>query len=133
MNIPDDVLPEDKMIDVMTDMHIVEGAKMGRNMMGDTLKAEIYFDKIYEKHQTSKEEYDRSFSFYTKHPGTMDKIYEQVIENLNSIEIAAPKWEDKSDSLSSEKMDTAQSDTGKDLSSGVKLLKGRSTSSNINK
>lgn len=105
--VPEDILSRDEMVAIMTDMHIVEGARMGRNMMGDSLGVEVYFEKIYAKHKVSKEEFDSSFSFYTKHPGTMDKIYEQVIENLNSLEVAAPRWENEDNAdQSAEKADS---------------------------
>ncbi len=95
MKVPKDVLPRQEMVAVLTDIHLVEGAKLGRKIMGDTVLVDVYFEKVYEKHHLTKEDFERSFDFYSTYPDEMDKMYEQVIENLNSIEVASPRWEDQ--------------------------------------
>ncbi|MGB0177853.1 MAG: DUF4296 domain-containing protein [Owenweeksia sp.] len=97
VKVPDDVFRQDTMIAILTDIHLVEGAKLGRRIMGDTVLVDVYYQKVFEKHLTTKEEFEHSFKFYADHPSEMDKIYDQVIENLNSIEVASPRWEDNKD------------------------------------
>ena len=51
MERPTDVsgmIPPDSMTIILTDIHLIEGAKVGDNIMGDTLRAASYFKKIYE-------------------------------------------------------------------------------------
>lgn len=88
---PADVLTQETMVSIMTDIHIVEGAKVGRKIMGDTLNIDSYYNKIYDKHGTEKEIFEKSFTYYTENPKLMDQIFEKVIEKLNAIEFDAPE------------------------------------------
>lgn len=93
--VPKDVLPQDSMIAMITDMHLIEGGKLGRKIMGDSLLlVDDYYFKLYEKYNVSKERYKKSYSFYAENPKLMAKIYEKVLENLNQIQ-ASPKWKDE--------------------------------------
>lgn len=91
LKVPKNILPKDTMVAVLTDMHIIEGAKTGRDIMGDSLKADIYFAKLYHKHGTTKARFDSSFSFYSRHPEVMDEMYDRVIERLNKIQLQPPR------------------------------------------
>lgn len=93
--IPNDIIPEEQMIGVLVDMHLIEGGKVGRKMMGDTLVVDEYFYKVYKKHEIDKSLFDKSFKFYSGHPKLMDVLYEKVIEELNHKQKSAPKWNDK--------------------------------------
>jgi hypothetical protein len=96
---PEALLPADKMAVVLTDVHLIEGAKTGRKIMGDTLFIETYYAKVFHKHNTNLEDFNLSFEYYAAHPKMMNLIYEQVIENLNKMEIRVPAWEKQEDSL----------------------------------
>ncbi len=96
---PPGILSQDSMVAILTDVHLVEGAKIGRKIMGDTLTVEHYYHKVYDKHNISKEKFEKSFDFYNHNPAVMDEIYELVIEELNSIEILPAKNLQHNDSL----------------------------------
>lgn len=89
--IPSDTLSQDEMVTILTDIHLVEGAKVGNKIMGDTIAAPVYFNKVYKKHGITEAKFEEDFRFYSEHPKLMIKVYERVIENLNKIEIAPPK------------------------------------------
>ena len=89
--IPEGTLPESTMIAMLTDMHLVEGAKVGNKIMGDTLPAPVYFEKVYSKHGITEDQFEENFRFYSANPKLMAKIYDQVIVNLNKIDITPPK------------------------------------------
>ncbi len=89
--IPKNIYSKAKMEAILTDIHIVEGAKTGRKMIGDTLFVEDYYAKVYQKHETTQEDFDRSFRFYTDHPYLMKGVYKEVIENLNKLEKSPPR------------------------------------------
>lgn len=82
------------MIDILTDAHIVEGAKIGRKIMGDTLMIDAYYNKVFSKHQTNKIQFEENYRFYSADPKKMDNIYEIVVKNLNQLQISVPTWED---------------------------------------
>ncbi len=90
---PSDIIDPDKMVLVLTDVHLTEGAKTGRQIMGDTLRVETYYQKVFNKYGTTLAQFNKSYAYYTKHPTEMNSIYEQVIESLNRIEVRVPKWE----------------------------------------
>lgn len=92
--VPEDVLHPEQMILVMTDMHLIEGAKIGRKIMGDSILLDEYYHKIFDKYQIDKDIFERSFRFYSAEPPVMDKIYERVLENLNELQGNAPLWEE---------------------------------------
>ncbi len=83
--LPDWVIPEDKMTDILLDVHIIEGARIGKKVLGDSLYALDHYNKLWEKHQISKEHYDSSFDFYCQNAERMDRIYEDVILKLSEI------------------------------------------------
>jgi len=87
VKVPDHVMPRDKMAEVLVDIHLVEGARVGRDIMGDSLHSDFYYAKVYDKHNITKADFDTSFSFYSQHPKVMDKIYSRAIEKLNKMEM----------------------------------------------
>jgi hypothetical protein len=94
---PKGVLSENVMAALLTDIHLAEGAKTGRQVMGDTLRVETYYQKILKKHNTSLRAFNKSYDFYAKQPQIMNGIYEEVVENLNRMEVRVPKWEKAED------------------------------------
>lgn len=83
---PDWLLERDSMVIVMTDIHILEGARVGEKSIGDERPISAHYNKLWEKHQLTAARYDSNFAFYTKRPKLMDAIYEEVLENLSKIE-----------------------------------------------
>ena len=115
---PKGVLSEEKMIEVMTDMHLIEGGKVGRKIMGDTLLLDDYYYKLFDKYQTDKETFNKSYEFYAKQPELMNSLYEKVIENLNQLQKSVPKWNEETDTTP--KLRDAMSLEKADSSSEVK-------------
>ena len=38
---------------------------------------------VFQKFETNRAEYDSNYSYYLNHPKELEKVYEQVIINLN--------------------------------------------------
>tara|TARA_R110002096_G_scaffold115365_2_gene249903 strand:- start:122111 stop:122620 length:510 start_codon:yes stop_codon:yes gene_type:complete len=93
LNVEDTLSPE-KMIEILTDIHIVEGAKIGRKIMGDTLMMDAYYQKVFSKYQIDKKQFEANYRYYSSEPKRMDDIYEKVVENLNQLQISVPKWDE---------------------------------------
>lgn len=89
--IPKGTIPDSIMVKILTDFHLVEGAKVGNKIMGDTIRATVYTAKVYKKYGITENEFEKNFRFYTSNPDLMEGIYEKVIENLNKIEATAPR------------------------------------------
>ena len=84
-DVPDWVISEDKMIAILTDVHIIEGARIGKKVLGDTLYALDHYMKLWDKHHIRESQYDSSFRFYSRNAEKMDVLYEQVLTNLSTM------------------------------------------------
>ena len=89
--IPENVLPINKMAEVMADINLQE-ASLGQNINTgikvDTTKATIDFE-VFKKHNITKKQYQESFDFYTMHLDSLNKIYELVLTNLSKVQAEA--------------------------------------------
>lgn len=85
------ILSPDSMAMILTDIHLVEGGKVGENMLGDSLRAPHFFRVVYEKYNINESSFERSFDYYTERPGEMNTIYEVVVENLSKLEQNPPR------------------------------------------
>ena len=81
--IPSNVLPKEKMAAVFTDIHLAEAEANLHAQPDSVLKNPASFDKIFEKNKISKAQYDTSLSFYIDHPELLDKVYEDVLNELS--------------------------------------------------
>ncbi|MGK0406437.1 MAG: hypothetical protein ACJAZH_000249 [Roseivirga sp.] len=84
-DLPEWIIPEDIMMAVLTDVHIIEGARIGKTVLGDSLWTIDHYDKLWEKYHISETLYDSSFRFYSRNPEKMDQLYEQVLTNLSTM------------------------------------------------
>lgn len=88
-------IPRETFVDVLTDLHLIDGItndmryyrKYNPNDSIDLYTA------IFEKHQITKEKYKRTLDEYSKHPNLLDKVYDEVLMNLNQMEDAIDQEE----------------------------------------
>ena len=88
VDIPDYVLSEDKMVDVMVDMHLVETALNLKIMVPDSnnSKYDQQFESIFISNEISKSTFDSSLYYYSTQTGQMNAIYDKVLERLSELE-----------------------------------------------
>ena len=89
--IPKGTLSEAQMVEILTDIHLIEGAKVGNKIMGDTIPAPVYFRKVYKKYNITEQEFEENYGFYSRNPKLMTAVYQKVIENLSKMEVTPPK------------------------------------------
>ena len=79
------IIPKDKMVDILIDMHISEEAISELPYEKDTLKALFKMKEleIFDKHLVTEEMYRRSYSHYFFNPKELDNIYQVVIDSLS--------------------------------------------------
>jgi len=83
--IPENILPKKIMIGLMVDINILESA-VGLKKLKDQDKDEMiskYYDSIFKTHRTNKIAFEESMEYYYKHPELLEKIYEDVIDELS--------------------------------------------------
>lgn len=88
VDIPKDVLPKEKMAEVMVDVHLLEATvnltvtatdKAAFNEKGDQID-------VYKKHNTTRQQYEESYAFYTRHPDLLGEIYQEVLNELSKMQ-----------------------------------------------
>jgi hypothetical protein len=84
VQIPPHVLPKEKMVPVLADVHIAQAAAV-MNAASDTTRYAMtdLMTTIFKIHHITQAQYDSSISFYTKHPELMSQIYDSVITELS--------------------------------------------------
>ena len=86
VDLPEGYLSKEEMVDIMVDIHLVEGARSGTLLLGDTNKLPDYYARIYEKYGLTEAEFKTNFDWYTQHPQQLKEVYEEVIVELSKLE-----------------------------------------------
>jgi hypothetical protein len=84
VKIPENILTQEQMMPIMVDIHVIEGARNGSIMLGDTNGIEDYYAKVYEKHGITEDQFKSSFAFYSDNPTVFIPIYEEVLDSLKA-------------------------------------------------
>ena len=85
--IPENVLDNAKFTSVMIDVQLIEGMHaQGVEITSTAGGVDGAYEKVFEKHGITKEEFQASFSYYQEHPDKMEMIYEQVLDSLSKLD-----------------------------------------------
>lgn len=84
-NIPEGVLDESKMVEVLTDIHLAETAFIMNNLKSRSTdsSAASYYKFVFNKHGISSTLFDKSFRYYTSQPAQFSIIYEKVLTEIS--------------------------------------------------
>ena len=87
-NKPDDILPKEKMVEMLIDIHILESEIQNLRIKKDSshLLYNSFEREIFKKNNVDQEVYRRSFEYYLNDVDGMEKIYDVVIDSLNYME-----------------------------------------------
>jgi hypothetical protein len=79
------LIPEDKMIDILVDIHVSDGVLNTESFTYDdkSLRPENYYKNVLDKHQINRLEFDSALAQYTRDRVNYLKMYEKVIEKLS--------------------------------------------------
>ena len=95
---PDDVLPENRMVGLLTRAHILEAQIQVRRFQADSSKKA--FDRLWDstarKLKTDTATFTRSFNWYAAHVPELDHIYEAVVDSIGVEESRAAGKSDTS-------------------------------------
>lgn len=85
--VPEGVIPRKRMIDLLVDIHLSDAVLVNKkfNTNKHEYQIEGYYKYLYEKHGYNREEIDSSIAFYTRYPDEYSKMYDEVLEKLNTI------------------------------------------------
>lgn len=85
---PKGILNEEKMVAVLTDIHIAEGRLKTVSIFGDSAKsmAPVLYDQIYKTHQITAQEFTTTYNYYQNNPKEFERIIDLVITELSKKE-----------------------------------------------
>ena len=84
---PKGVLNQNDMINVLTDLHKLDGSMTAKGLPYDQLdKKNEYYVSVLSKYGITQAEFDSSLVWYSKNPKNFDKIYDQVIVQLTDLQ-----------------------------------------------
>ena len=82
---PKDLIPKDQMIDLLTDMHLVNGITGVKRK--DGLKANDYILVLYEKYHIDSTQFAASNLYYVSHISEYEKMFKEVEKRMESQRI----------------------------------------------
>ena len=88
VSIPDSILPQEKMAQVMVDVHLLEASlNISTYSKDQVVMNNVNPDSdILKKNNITKKQYDESFDFYSKNPLLLTEVYQLVLNNLSKMQ-----------------------------------------------
>lgn len=82
---PKGILSEDKIVEVLIDIHMAEGTVSSLSIPYDSSKKiyPILEKKVFLKHQITDSVYMKSFEYYLRDSKVMERIYSRTIDSLS--------------------------------------------------
>lgn len=113
--IPNGVIAQDKMTNLLTDIHIVDGSMYNVMQLPDSLYkyGTDKYQMVFRKYHTDSVQFKKSFQYYSAHPEKMEAMYEQITANIKQ----------KSDSVNKLNLDKIKKDSKRRADSLNKLPK----------
>ncbi|MES2622752.1 MAG: DUF4296 domain-containing protein [Bacteroidota bacterium] len=95
--VPGDVIAFEKMKLIMTDIHISDAVAETNAQKGEDERAQVQHnnEQIFRNHGISKDEFLKSFQFYESNPALLNKMYDEILNELSKREEAEGKSDSK--------------------------------------
>lgn len=86
--VPESVIGPEKMSEVLSDIHLADGAMKANYIIGDSAKriAPYLYKEVMEKHGVDSAKFQESLNFYFEYPEKMEYVYRLVNEKLSKLE-----------------------------------------------
>lgn len=83
-NKPDGLLPQDKMVEVLIDIHLTEGLTSAMPVAYDSSKVlyNLLEKDVFLKHAVNDSVFTQSLLYYLRDPAEMEQIYSRVVDSL---------------------------------------------------
>ena len=84
----DSIIPEEQMVLILADAHIIEAAMVIERNRGKNANplADYYYAGLFKKYRISRKQYQQNLEYYRDDPDRFNKIYENVIKELDERE-----------------------------------------------
>lgn len=84
--LPKGILPKDKMVNLLTDIHVIDGYSMTLMPDSGALKLSSLYQSAFKKYNTDSVQFRKSLEYYTRHPEAIDSMYKAVNRQLDRLE-----------------------------------------------
>jgi hypothetical protein len=82
---PENLLPEETMVNVLTDIHLTE-ARVGQMGLRSIDSSNIVYNRlekqIFRKYKLDTAQYNASYRYYSTHPREMEAVYKEITGRL---------------------------------------------------
>lgn len=79
---PKDLIPREAFTDLLTEMHLIEGARGGEHLTGDSIAVWKVYHAAFARRGYSQEQVERSYTYYHADPKLMVEVYQEVMNRL---------------------------------------------------
>ncbi len=92
INIPENVLKQNEMSSILTDIHIAQSA-VNNKIVTDSMNYTFndYLNYILKQRKIKKEDFLSSLKFYSEHPDILQEVYDSVLTSLSRMEASTEK------------------------------------------
>lgn len=92
INIPENVLKQNEMSSILTDIHIAQSA-VNNKIVIDSMNYIFndYINYILKQRKIKKEDFLSSLKFYSEHPDILQEVYDSVLTSLSRMEASTEK------------------------------------------
>ena len=87
------ILSPDEMVDILLDVHISESAMKILDPTARRIEKQEYYNTVFEKHHTTKEQFDKSLDWYSRHPKALIAIYEDLKIEAEALQARVEAYE----------------------------------------
>ena len=87
------VLSSNEMVAVLLDVHVAEAAMKVVDTSAKRIEKQEYYNIIFEKHNTTKEQFDKSLDWYARHPKVLVEIYDDVKKEAERLQERVEAYE----------------------------------------
>lgn len=89
VEIPANIIPQDSMVLILTEVHLIESAIFMQQQQGmnqDKRLVKQYYQHFFNQKQLSFNRLKNSIMFYSFHPDEYEKIYIEIVNQLSIME-----------------------------------------------
>lgn len=86
--IPSGIINEETMANLMVDVNLAEAIIRVKQpgFPQDSSYIRAYYDAIFKKYKITKEQFNSSLKYYTKHPDRFGEIYDEALNKLSRMQ-----------------------------------------------
>lgn len=95
------IIDHDRMTSLLTEVHLIDGRMYTMMQSQDSLNkyGTSKYDALFKRYHTDSVQFKKSLKYYALQPGELQKIYDQILENLKHKTDSLNKLQRNTDSL----------------------------------